>query len=63
MSLNFGGAESKVVGVAADLLGAVRVGDEDRDVRLGDPASLGWGVVPTTQTGYIYVLNMYSFLN
>ena len=41
MSLNFGGAESKVVGVAADLLGAVRVGDEDRDVRLGDPASLG----------------------
>ena len=53
MCLDFGGAESKVVGVAADLLGAVGVGDEDGDVGLGDPATLLGRVVPEHQKGFI----------
>ena len=46
MCLNFGGAESKVVGVARYLLGPVRVRDQDGDVGRRHPPALLGRVVP-----------------
>ena len=45
MSLNFGCAQSKVVGVAGDVLVPIGAGDPDAGGRLGDPAAVSRRVV------------------